>query len=168
MTWILLAEQEAATFKRVRAVLASHGWFLKTVTSREQAFDVALEEPPLLVMVDETLQGAQDIVQAFAKASGGPGVILVGEGHDEQTEAGSSSRADAVLPRSFRSQELVDLVRDRLGTFGSANLALGAPAQGRKFTTEEIFGDLLDDFLGPEEESPAQRLRRRHLHRHRL
>ena len=73
MTWILLAEQEAATFKRVRAVLASHGWFLKTVVSRDQAFEVALEEPPRLVLVDESLPDAQDLVQAFASTSGGPG-----------------------------------------------------------------------------------------------
>jgi serine/threonine protein kinase len=153
MTWILLAEQEAATFKRVRAVLASHGWFLKTVVSRDQAFEAALEEPPRLVLVDESLPGAQDLVQAFASSSGGPGVILVGEG--EKVEADSPSRADAILRRSFDSQELVKLVRDRLITSGSANPTLAAPARGRKFTTQEIFGDLLDDLLAPEEERPG-------------
>ena len=155
MTWILLAEQEPATFKRVRAVLASHGWFLKTVATRDQAFEAALEEPPLLVLVDEGLEGAQDVVQAFASASGGPGVILVGDGVGKRDEAGSPSRADAILRRSFGSQELVDLVRYRLSTSGSANSSFAAPAQGRKFTTEEIFGDLLDDLLAPEEESPG-------------
>ncbi|MGB3564616.1 MAG: TonB family protein [Thermoanaerobaculia bacterium] len=153
MTWILLAEQEAATFKRVRAALASHGWFLKTVASRDEAFEVALEEPPRLVLVDESLLGAQDLVQAFASISGGPGVILVGDGTGEQVEADSSSRADAIVGRSFRSQELVELVRNQLSTSSLANPALAAPAQGRTFTTEEIFGDLLDDLLAPEEES---------------
>ena len=156
MTWILLAEQEAATFKRVRAVLASHGWFLKTVTSRDRAFEVALEEPPLLVLVDESLLGAHELVQAFASTSGGPGVILVGDGNDEQVKADSPSRADAILGRSFRSQELVELVRNQLSASGSANPALAVRAQGRKFTTKEIFGDLLDDLLTPEEETPVE------------
>ena len=58
MPLILLAEDDSSTIDHVRSALASQGWLVKTVGTRDQALRAASEFAPQLVLVNDRLTGA--------------------------------------------------------------------------------------------------------------
>ena len=153
MPLILLAEDEAPTVDHVRSVLASQGWLVKTVDSRDQALRAASEFAPQLVLVNDRLAGVEDLVRTFSRRSGGPGVVLLSS---EANGAGSlphdADDVEAVLNKPLETEKLISTVRNRLAE-GQEQKASTPVAPAKKIlTSKEIFGDLLDDILDPDQD----------------
>lgn len=155
MPLILLAEDEAPTIDHIRSALASQGWLVKTVHSRDQALRAASEFAPQLVLVNARLTGADDLVRTFSRRSGGPGVVLLSGGNGDQTEPPPGSQdVEAVLFKPLETDVLIEAIRSGLS---AAEKKAASPITGGKkiFTSEEIFGDLLDDIVDPAEAPTA-------------
>jgi TonB family protein len=151
MPLILLAEDEAPTVDHVRSVLASQGWLVKTVDSRDQALRAASEFAPQLVLVNDRLAGVEDLVRTFSRRSGGPGIVLLSaEANGVESLPHDASDIDAVLKKPLKTEHLISTVRDRLAEGLEQKAATPVGTAKKIFTSQEIFGDLLDDILDPD------------------
>ena len=157
MPLILLAEDESPTIDHVRSALSSQGWLVKTVSSRDQALRAASEFAPQLVLINDRLSGAEDLVRTFSRQSGGPGVVLLSSGNGKGTTASDSGHVDAILHKPLETSALIETIRDRLAASKDKKPALPVGESNRIFTSEEIFGDFLGDILdSPEDEGEAE------------
>ena len=157
MPLILLAEDESSTIDHVRSALASQGWLVKTVGTRDQALRAASEFAPQLVLVNDTLSGAEDLIRTFSRRSGGPGVVLLtsDDASDSQATAASAD-VDALLAKPLNTADLIETIRRGL-VDGEAKPTPPPVADTNKvFSSQEIFGDLLDDILDPEAEAETE------------
>lgn len=136
---ILVAVRDAPRRETIRAALAHEGWLVSVVGSLDSAFRMAADHAPRLVVLDSALPGSDDLVDVFARANGGPGILLLGE----PTE-GLRRQADAVVASDVAQGDLV----------GAVKRCLDAPrpegrkqSQGgsRRWTSEELFGEILED-----------------------
>ena len=152
MPLILLAEDESSTIDHVRSALSSQGWLVKTVGDRDQALRAASEFAPQLVLVNDRLAGAQDLIRTFSRRSGGPGVILLSTDDGEIQAAATSPDVEAILAKPLDTSDLIETIRQGLVDGGSKPPALPVADTKQVFSSEEIFGDLLDDILDPEVE----------------
>jgi TonB family protein len=153
MPLILLAEDEAPTIDQVRTVLASQGWLVKTVDSRDQALRAASEFAPQLVLVNDRLAGVKDLVRTFSRRSGGPGIVLLSaEANGVDSHQHDAQDIEAVLKKPLQTEDLITTIRDRLaeGKEQKTNFPVGGA--NKILTSEEIFGDLLDDILDPDQD----------------
>ena len=151
MPLILLAEDEAPTVDHVRSVLASQGWLVKTVDSRDQALRTASEFAPQLVLVNDRLAGVEDLVRTFSRRSGGPGVVLLSaEANGVEGLPHDALDIDAVLKKPLQTEHLIKTVRDRLAEGQEQKTPSPVGTAKKIFTSQEIFGDLLDDILDPD------------------
>ena len=157
MPLILLAEEEAITIDHVRSALASQGWLVKTVGTRDQALRAASEFAPQLVLVNDQLEGVGDLVRTFSKKSGGPGVVLLttADGDHGQLDA-HSAEIEAVLAKPLETDQLIEAIRSGLADGKNKPTAIKAAGNDKVFSSEEIFGDLLDDILDPGKEAVAE------------
>ncbi|MEZ5332929.1 MAG: protein kinase [Thermoanaerobaculia bacterium] len=136
---ILVAVRDAPRRETIRAALAHEGWLVSVVGSLDSAFRMAADHAPRLVVLDSGLPGSDDLVDVFARANGGPGILLVGEPSE-----GLRRQADAVVASDVGQGDLV----------GAVKRCLDAPRpegrrqnQGgsRRWTSEELFGEILED-----------------------
>jgi serine/threonine-protein kinase len=156
---ILVAVRDAPRREAIRAALAHEGWLVSVVGSLDSAFRMAADHAPRLVVLDSGLPGSDDLVDVFARANGGPGILLVGEPAD-----GLRLQVDAVVDRDVDQRDLV----------GAVKRCLDAPRpEGRKprqdgsrrWTSAELFGEILEDLdaavaaveLRGDEEAPPER-----------
>jgi len=162
MALILLAEDETSTIDHVRTVLASQGWLVKTVKSRAQALRAASEFAPQLVLLNDKLKGVDDLIRTFSRRSGGPGVVLLSTQKDSSTDG---EDIEAVLTKPVQTDELIKIIKDKLATATEKKASTDTGTDVRILSSEEIFGDLLDDILdkdeakeaaAPEEEGPEE------------
>jgi len=110
-----LAEDESSTIDHVRSALSSQGWLVKTVGDRDQALRAASEFAPQLVLINDRLAGAEDLIRTFSRRSGGPGVILLTTDDGGETEAAAASPdIDAILAKPLDKSELALRVRNSL------------------------------------------------------
>jgi len=144
MALILLAEDESSTIDHVRSVLASQGWLVKTVKSRAQALRAASEFAPQLVLLNDELKGIDDLVRTFSRRSGGPGVVLLSSQEESPVDG---EDVEAVLTKPVQTEELIATIKDKLSTASDKKAATDTAADVRILSSEEIFGDLLDDIL---------------------
>ena len=144
MALILLAEDESSTIDHVRSVLASQGWLVKTVKSRAQALRAASEFAPQLVLLNDELKGIDDLVRTFSRRSGGPGVVLLSS---QEESPADGEDVEAVLTKPVQTEELIATIKDKLSTATDKKASTDAGADVRILSSEEIFGDLLDDIL---------------------
>ena len=156
---ILVAVRDAPRREAIRAALAHEGWLVSVVGSLDSAFRMAADHAPRLVVLDSGLPGSDDLVDVFARANGGPGILLVGEPAE-----GLRLQVDAVVDSDVDQRDLV----------GAVKRCLDAPRpEGRKprqdgsrrWTSAELFGEILEDLDAAvaavesrgDEEAPAKR-----------
>jgi TonB family protein len=152
MALILLAEEETSTIDHVRSVLASQGWLVKTVKSRAQALRAASEFAPQLVLLNDELKGVDDLVRTFSRRSGGPGVVLLSTKEESPSDG---EDVEAVLTKPIETEDLIETIRTKLSTATDKKASSDADTDVRIFSSEEIFGDLLDDILDKDEAKQA-------------
>ena len=152
MALILLAEDEPSTIDHVRSVLASQGWLVKTVKSRAQALRAASEFAPQLVLLNDQLLGVDDLVRTFSRRSGGPGVVLL-SAKDESSTNGED--IEAILTKPIGTEELIETIKKKLSTAPDKKASAGPDTDVRIFSSEEIFGDLLDEILDEGDSKPT-------------
>ncbi len=162
MALILLAEDETSTIDHVRSVLASQGWLVKTVKSRAQALRAASEFAPQLVLLNDELKGVDDLIRTFSRQNGGPGVVLLSAQQDNST---AGEDIEGILTKPLQTEELIEMIKDKLSTATDKKASTDTGTDVRILSSEEIFGDLLDDILdkdealeaaAPEEETSAK------------
>ena len=157
MPLILLAEDESSTIDHVRSALASQGWLVKTVGTRDQALRAASEFAPQLVLVNDTLNGAEDLIRTFSRHSGGPGVVLLTTGNDSDSQAtAASADVDAILAKPLDTADLIETIRRGLVDGKGKPTPPPAADTNKVFSSQEIFGDLLDDILDPDAEAETE------------
>lgn len=144
MALILLAEDESSTIDHVRSVLASQGWLVKTVESRAQALRAASEFAPQLVLLNDELKGIDDLVRTFSRRNGGPGVVLLSSQEESPIDG---EDVEAVLTKPLQTEDLIATIKDKLSTATDKKASTDTAADVRILSSEEIFGDLLDDIL---------------------
>ena len=148
MALILLAEDETSTIDHVRSVLASQGWLVKTVKSRAQALRAASEFAPQLVLLNEDLKGVDDLVRTFSRRSGGPGVVLLTTQEESPTDR---ENIEAVLTKPVETEQLIETIKANLSTATDKKASTDTGTDVKILSTEEIFGDFLDDILDKDE-----------------
>jgi len=152
MALILLAEDEPSTIDHVRSVLASQGWLVKTVKSRAQALRAASEFAPQLVLLNDELKGVDDLIRTFSRQNGGPGVVLLSTQQDSPT---AGEDIEGILTKPLQTEELIEMIKDKLSTATDKKASTDTGTDVRILSSEEIFGDLLDDILDKDEAQEA-------------
>ncbi len=152
MALILLAEDETSTIDHVRSVLASQGWLVKTVKSHAQALRAASEFAPQLVLLNDELEGVDDLVRTFSRRSGGPGVVLL---TTKKKSPRNGEDIEAVLTKPVQTEELIATIQDKLSLVAAKKASSDVETDVRILSSEEIFGDLLDEILDKPEPEPA-------------
>lgn len=123
----------------MRAALSVHGWWVTVVSDRQSSMRASADQAPDLVLVESGLLGAGELVDTFASAAGGPGLILLGA-----SEEAWSERADELLATPVDTQHLVPAVRRLLET--PRPVPAGAPiAAEQRLTAAEIFAEVLHE-----------------------
>jgi len=146
MKSLLVVSADPRQNARIKAALSVQGWWVSEVADRQTALRAAADQAPDLVLVDADLTGARDLARSFGSAGGGPGVLLLGDGP-------ASGEADAVLPKPVETEEVVRAVHRLLATPKASGGGDTARPQ-RRFTADELFGDILREIesLGSGEE----------------
>ena len=141
MSLILVIEQEGPYTERIKGALTAEGWAVQVVSSREAAMVAAANRAPDLVLVSTDTPGAVDVLQSFARRSGGPGAMAL-------THAGQGPPADAdgALAKPFTDEQLRMSVRrclSRAQKSSAEAAAARAASVGAQLTSQDLFGDLL-------------------------
>ena len=148
MASILVVGQEQRSLERFHRVLSAEGWRVRVAQGRAQALQAAALEPPDLVLAGAEIPGAEELVNAFRRSAGGPGIVVVmGEGG---SPAGPAVLGDDRLRQPFGDQDLVAAVRRMLAARrdpGNQASAAQLP-QTVRLTSQEIFGDVLAEVEG--------------------
>jgi serine/threonine protein kinase len=149
MKSLLVVSADPRQNARIKAALSVQGWWVSEVADRQTALRAAADQAPNLVLVDGDLPGALDLAKSFSVAGGGPGIVLLGGGP-------AAVAADAVLPKPVETEEMVRAVH-RLLAAPKASGSAEAPRTQRRFTADELFGDILREIesLGSGEEGVA-------------
>jgi serine/threonine protein kinase/CheY-like chemotaxis protein len=151
MSLILVAEPESRHVQRIRDALSPEGFRVLTVSGPEAAFAAARDEEPRLVLVSSQAPGAEELVRAFARRTGGPGVIALLSETEPVPEGDHPLPADRWLSKPFTEGDLRMAVRQAIAQPGdgaapsapSSAPAFAAPADDGQLTSEDIFGDLV-------------------------
>jgi len=176
MALILVVEQEARYVERIRDALTSEGWQVRVAGDREQALEAASREPPQLVLVSRQAEGAESLLETFARRTGGPGTVALLPEHSTDLE---DPLADEAVAKPFTDQDLRLAVRRGLRPASSrpAAPAAGAPAaqaatasntgpsdagaeaaepKDKQLTAQDIFGDLVAEVESEMQQEPPQ------------
>jgi hypothetical protein len=151
---IVLATDDPEAVDRVGPALDAAGWEVETVGSRDEGLSFRPGRVPDLVVVEEGVPGAEDLVRTFSRCRGGPGVVLLCQGPAATEPPPRLKDADVFLGSSSTAQELIEAVRSRLSLEPAGRAGDGFDDEERVYTTEEIFGDILSELsdLGEEPE----------------
>src|SRR5258706_9018761 len=161
MPSILGVEQEARYVERRRAALTGDGWKVRVVPAADQAIQAAASEAPDLVMVSAAVAAATTLAGAFPRSGGGPGVVGVLPEGAAFPPPGFA--ADDLLTKPFTDEALRAAAKRALESrrpAGAAEVTTGAqkpPTSTRadhKLTSQDIFGDVLDEVEGPRSPAP--------------
>jgi hypothetical protein len=151
---IVLATDDPEAVDRVEPAFDAAGWELEMVGSRDEGLSFRPGRVPDLVVVEEGVPGAEDLVRTFSRCRGGPGVVLLCQGPAATEPPPRLKDADVFLGSSCTAQELIEAVRSRLSLEPAGRAGDGFDDEERVYTTEEIFGDILSELsdLGEEPE----------------
>jgi DNA-binding response OmpR family regulator len=72
MVFVLLVSADSKRGVRMREALTAQGWWATLVTDREGALRAAADHEPEVVIVDENVMGATELVKIFTSLNGGP------------------------------------------------------------------------------------------------
>lgn len=138
---ILVAVRDAQQRESLRAALHREGWQVSVVGSLDSAYRMAADQAPQLVVLDCELPGSEELVKVFARRHGGPGILLLADAAGQRL----STAADAVVARQVDGDELVASVRLCLAAPRPAASTSTAVTGARRWTAEELFGEILED-----------------------
>ncbi|NJL26678.1 MAG: hypothetical protein HC897_01795, partial [Thermoanaerobaculia bacterium] len=140
MAVILVVERDPNDAQIISDSLRSEGWSVEVADGADAALRSASADAPRLVLVAAGLADTNEIVTAFARRRGGPGVIVLrGSGEMMPTDA------DAWLQKPVFVDELRETVRDQLRAAslpGQESRAERA-ASSKPLTSADIFADVL-------------------------
>ncbi|MDH3746095.1 MAG: hypothetical protein OES47_13435, partial [Acidobacteriota bacterium] len=149
MVLVLAVTQDKKLDKKIRDALGGEGWWVSQVEDSQSALRSAADHEPHLVLVDEDVNGADDLVRVFGSKSGGPGAVVLS--HDGES-ARTSPDVDAVLKKTTGSDQLLASVK-KVMTQPHSPIAVAEMKPGAILTAEDIFADVLrevaDDVLPP-------------------
>src|SRR5436309_1386485 len=152
MSSILVLEQEPDYMERISGALGAEGWRVRIVQEPSQALQVAASDAPDLVIVSAAVAGAAAVAIAFARSTGGPGVL----GLLPTAAEAPGFTADEVLAKPFTDQDLRATVRRAVEARRAAVVAAPRPARGEvRLTSHDIFGDVLAEVEGAPQEASA-------------
>jgi len=152
---IFLVDPDVEAAEAVVSHLSAQGWWVSVVQDSDAALRVAAAHAPNLVIVHRRAAPFDALVEAFSRHVGGPGVILLEIDDETEVPAG----ADALLPGACDGPTLVaaarQLIREpREAIEEPAPVVAPAPVVepstpepeelSEKFTSVDIFGDMLD------------------------
>ncbi len=108
---ILVADDDAWILRMVTTVLQKRGYEVRTAVDGQEALEMALREPPDLVITDvmmPRLDGWQLVRKLRARPEFAfvPMIFLTALGSDEDRIRGFKLGADDYLPKPFRFEEL--------------------------------------------------------------
>ena len=150
MVVILVVSGEARLGRHVRSVLGAQGWWVTAASDREAALRAAADHEPALVLVDNDLDGAAELVRVFGAENGGPGVLLLAPPDDPADSfAAYEAGADQILTKPPRAQDLIEAA-ERVMALPHQSAGAVAIESGKKLTSSDIFGDLLNELEGSE------------------
>jgi TonB family protein len=153
MSLILVVEQEARYVERIHDALSSEGWQVRVANDRASAEKVAAQERPTLVLVSSEIQNARDILGGYSRKRGGPGaLVLVTEG-SQDTLTAANFQADDLLAKPFTDSDLRLLVRRMLNA-AQRQAAEAHAASTKRFTSQELFSDMLAEVESAPAEAP--------------
>ena len=160
MPSILVVEQEDRYVERIRAALTAEGWKVRVVPAADQAIQAAASEAPDLVMISAAVPAAATLAGAFSRSGGGPGAVgLLSEG---TAFPPPGFAPDDLLAKPFTDEALRDAAKRALDSRRPAAPA-ESPASSQppkstradhKLTSQDIFGDVLDEVEGPRSPAP--------------
>jgi serine/threonine protein kinase/DNA-binding response OmpR family regulator len=150
MALILVAEPESRYVQRIRDALSGEGFEIRTAEGAEEALTSAQAQPPRLAVVSAELMGAPRLFQAFARRTGGPGVVALVPERLAGMATADTLGADEAVVKPFNDGDLRLAVRRVLHppaveSVPGADTGFGSSAKDRAeaLTSEDIFGDLV-------------------------
>jgi TonB family protein len=161
MSLILVIEREATYSERIQGALAAEGWSVSVVGDRDGALAASQHSAPDLVVLSSAVAGAGELLARFARASGGPGVLVL-----HGAEETSPRTADGALAKPFNDEQLRVSVRrclSRVQRAAAEAAAAEAASSGAQLTSRDLFGDLLaevEEEVARPQARPAQPPRR--------
>jgi CheY-like chemotaxis protein len=133
---ILIADDSATVRKLVSRVLQFRGYQVVEATSGDEALQVIASQPPDLVILDLRMPGMDglEVLQRLREsesnadllvnentgrnpgAPGGAMPVIILSGEDEERDQSLAAGADRYLGKPFMPGELLDIVRELLGS----------------------------------------------------
>jgi DNA-binding response OmpR family regulator len=119
VSYILVAEDDPYIQLLVRRKLEGAGYEVRATPDGDEALSMALDSPPLLLLLDVMLPGQTGLsVCKAVKARFGddspPIIIISARGQQSDVEAGDRAGADDYLIKPFSPRDLLDHVQSFL------------------------------------------------------
>jgi DNA-binding response OmpR family regulator len=117
---ILVADDEHNIRHILDFSLHAEGFNAISVQSGEDAFTMAVNEMPDLILMDVMMPGQGGVetcrkLKEDARTSGIPVVLLTARASREDREAGLASGADRYITKPFSPQKVIEIVQEILG-----------------------------------------------------
>ena len=158
MAFVLLVSADSKKGTAMRETLIAQGWWVSLVFDREGALRAAADHEPDLVVVDQRVGSAPELVKIFSSRNGGPGAVALGSADgDIESFALVEAGADEMLSIEPRTEELIRAVQRVAAIPHRSNAPAVLPGR-RRLTADEIFGDILSEIeaeAGEEDSAPT-------------
>ena len=117
---VLVADDDSATRRLVRATLASDQYTVLEAGDGQEAWRLIREHHPAVAILDWQMpvySGLEltDVIKGDPQYQGTMVIMLTGRGAQADREAGARAHADLYLIKPFAPQELLDAVEHALG-----------------------------------------------------
>jgi CheY-like chemotaxis protein len=144
MGLILVISEDAVEIETIKTSLSVHGWWVTVAGDRQTALQVAADQAPQLVIVDDAVHESTELVKAFGSAAGGPGVLAAAPEDPAISLALRQAGADELLTKPVDGPRLLEAV-ERCLSAPRQPIVERAPAaeSAPLLSSQEIFGDML-------------------------
>jgi two-component system KDP operon response regulator KdpE len=113
MTDILVIDDEAQIRRALKSILTARQYQVRLATNGEEALDMAIAQPPDLIMLDLSMPGMSglDVCRELRAWYAGPILILSVRGRESDKVAALDLGADDYLTKPFATNELLARIR---------------------------------------------------------
>lgn len=153
MRTLLLVVSSPVRAEAVRGALAPHGWNVVDAENGPAALRALAARACDSVLIDAATVNPRVACEVLAAAETGLPLYVLANAGEEKLPAGATALINPALPPSKLSVRLAETHEEE-----TADDVAPVAADGRQWTSEEIFGDLISDLqegAEPEEPFPA-------------
>ncbi|MDY7093464.1 MAG: protein kinase, partial [Acidobacteriota bacterium] len=163
MASFLIIERDEQTAERLRHALVQGGWQAHPFYDVDAAMQLPQDEAPDVVFVEAGLEKGTELLQRFRRRNARSASVALVSDPTSPVQQAAMKAGDQVLHRPISEDALWAVIRALEATAEAPAEKPQQPSRAQKFTSEDIFGDLLlevesdpDSGSQPAPEEPSQ------------